>query len=74
MGGLLRGPLARRITNPFRQPRLNPPNPPSHVVPKPGGGERLPRLSLIKPGGPCDEILDRLCGHAQAVRAEVIAE
>ena len=29
---------------------------------------------LVKPEGTGNEILDRLCGHAQAVRAEVIAE
>ena len=32
------------------------------------------RLLLVKPEGTGNEILDRLCGHAQAVRAEVIAE
>ena len=44
----------------FRQSRLNPPDPTSHVQSKPGGGARLPRLLLVKPDRTGDEILDGL--------------
>ena len=47
-----------RWRTPFRQPRLNPPDPTSHVQSKPGGGTRLHWLLLVKPDGTCDEILD----------------
>ena len=40
----------------------SPPDPTSHVHSKPGGGESLPRLLLVKPEGTFDELLDGLPG------------
>ena len=39
-----------------RHTRRDPPHPPSHVCPKPGG-DTLPRLSLIKLAHTCHEIV-----------------
>ena len=58
--------------SPVVYPRSCPPDPPRHVRPELGGGTRLLRLLLVKPDRRGNEILDRLGGHAQAVRAEVI--
>ena len=56
----------------YASPR--PPDPPSHVQSKPGGGASLSQLLLIRSDGTFDEFLDGLKSHAEAFWAEMVAE
>jgi len=46
----------------------DPPQPSSHVLPKPG------RLLIVKSGCPLDELLQGLLGYAESVGSEVVAQ
>jgi len=41
-----------------RNASKSPSDPTPHVLPKPGGGQRLPRLLLVEPDRTFDEVLD----------------
>jgi len=57
--GVLTGRPVLEVT---ADPRPRPTKPTPHVQPKPGGGQSLPRLLLVKPDRTCNELLDGLCG------------
>ncbi len=58
----------------WHQPGDSSLGPTPHVQPKPGDGQSLPRLLLVKPDRTCNEILDGFLAPEKPVRAEMMAE